>query len=373
MRRAIIHIGTTKTGTTSIQRVLGLHRDQLLAQGACYPVSPGALEHVKLHGWMAQRRRSARKRGPVAAVTPQARELDEFPAAFAREMEGLPASIDRVMLSEERLSTLRTGEEIGALKDFLAPFFDSFQIVVYLRSQDSYLASRYSELLRMGKFEGPDNVVATRERLWHYDYHALIGRWAEVFGADAITPRLYGRGPGKSFDSVDDFLTLCGLTVDLSKDSPARKRNESISFAGQELMLRVAELIRRETGEEKISPSLWFEISAAVSIGLPGKGWLPTRDEAAAFMKRFEAGNEAIRARYFPERTILFDDASSRFPVTPMVVDQAAVLEAACMALFRSAARSEGRLRSRKEAGVGARANAGAEEEEAVAAGHLEG
>ena len=122
-------------------------------------------------------------------------------------------------------------------------------------------------------------------------------------------------------------------------------RNASMSFAGQQLMLRMAELVQKETGETKLRGGVWFEISAAVSTGMPGQGWLPTRDEAASFMKRFEAGNEAIRQRYFPDRPSLFTDEASRFPLEPMKANQDAILDAACRSFLQSALKTAGRER----------------------------
>ena len=344
MRQAIIHIGTTKTGTTSIQRVLGRNRAILPEQGVCYPSTPGVTEHVKLHVMLFKRRLDAR--GLKGRNEPRrgALGLDEFPSLFEQEMRSLPAAVKRVIFSEERLSILRARDEIQALKDFLAPYFDDFKIVVYLRSQDSYLASRYSELLRVGTMDGPDNIVATPERLAPYDYLALIDRWAAVFGASAMVPRLYERGAAKTFDSVDDFLSVCGLSLPVPPDDPSRLRNPSMSYAGQQLMLRMATLVK-ESGDERLRSTVWFEVSAAVTAGMPGQGWLPTRDEAAAFMKRFEAGNEAIRQRYFPERKTLFADGSARFPLEPMQVDDKELLNAACLAFFNAASRAAAKER----------------------------
>jgi hypothetical protein len=214
MRRAIIHIGTKKTGSTSIQGFLARQRRHLAAQGACYPRSPGPIVHVKLHGLLA-RRRSAAKPG-LDAESVDSSKLSDFPRAFAREMQNLPPTVDRVILSEERLSLLRLEDEIAELKALLQPHFDEFTIVVYLRSQASYMASRYSEQLRLCSFEGPDHIVSTPERLWPYDYRALTDRWAAVFGATAVTPRIYERTGGKNFDSVADFLGVCGLSLNVS-------------------------------------------------------------------------------------------------------------------------------------------------------------
>jgi hypothetical protein len=44
-RDLILHIGTSKTGSTSIQRVLSTQRPALEAQGVFYPKSPGNERH----------------------------------------------------------------------------------------------------------------------------------------------------------------------------------------------------------------------------------------------------------------------------------------------------------------------------------------
>ena len=339
MRRAIIHIGTMKTGTTSIQRVLRKYRPALVPQGACYARTPGILAHVKLVGLLAHRK--AASLGHAAPSVNPGLEIENFPAAFDHEMKHLPASIDRVIFSEERLSLSRNEGDIEPLKEFLQPYFDAFTIVVYLRSQDSYLASRYSELLRMRVFDGPDHVVATPERLMHHDYEALVARWRAVFGEDAMQVRLYERGSGKNFDSVDDFLGVCNVALDVPADDPARSRNESMSFAGQQLMLRMAALIQEKNGGARIDEAIWTEIRKAINAAAPGQGWLPTQAEAAVFMQRFEAGNERLKQRYFPDRPRLFADGSGRFPQAPMQADEAAILNVACQAFLKGAARAE--------------------------------
>jgi hypothetical protein len=292
-----------------------------------------------------QRRRERRQlpdpESPADAFRP-----DEFAHAFDAEMQALPPSIDRVILSEERLSLIKSTEDIAALKAFLAPYFDQFTIVVYLRNQASYMASRYSEQLRLCSFEGPDNVVATPERLWHHDYHALIERWASVFGEAAITPRIYERVGGRNFDSVADFLAVCGVNLNMSEDKPPRVRNTSMTVPGQKLMLRLADMIKQRSGEDEIRYELWREISVSISAGVPGSGWLPTRAEAAAFMARFASSNEAVRQRYFPDRPSLFADDSDRFPIENKEPDPEAILNAACLSFLECAARLEKRYQA---------------------------
>jgi hypothetical protein len=348
MRRAIIHIGTTKTGTTSIQRTLKRHRGEMAAHGACYPRSPGRAAHMLLCFAVANWTRVKMRREDSASERSVGNRLADFRASLDTEMAALPDSVNRVIFSEERLSMLlNKTTEIEALKELLSPYFQSFTIVVYLRSQDSYLASRYAELLKSGAITVPDHQAPTAKRLRNYDYGALIDRWAAVFGADAIEPRLYERGANRAFDSVTDFMSVCGLDIAMPENDPLRNKNQSMSFAGQQILLRLGTMMEAASDTGHVDRDVWREVTMTVSRALPGQGWLPTRDEAAAFMARFAAGNEAIRQRYFPERPALFADEQARFPLLPMQVSDTELVDAACQAFQESVMRN---LASRKVA-----------------------
>ena len=195
-----LHIGTMKTGTTSIQQVFDLRRAELLAQHAYYPLSPGARAHELLTYAATEGRRGPPDTDPFWKGMDRQARLAAFRTDFDKEMREIPARVTKIIISDERFSFyLRTREEIAALKAMLTPYFENFTIIAYLRRQDSFLASRYSEQLRVGAVGEPDN---RRElaRLLDYDYQSLLDNWASVFGEKAIKPRLYERGEKGSFD-----------------------------------------------------------------------------------------------------------------------------------------------------------------------------
>ena len=59
----------------------------------------------------------------------------------------------------------------------------------------------------------------------------------------------------------------------------------------------------------------------------PGGGVLPPRDEVSAFMAQFATGNEAVRAAWFAERLVLFEDDLARYPEAPEPVAAGEPLE----------------------------------------------
>ena len=343
-RQVILHIGTMKTGTTSIQQVFAKRRDDMLAQGAYYPNSPGAKAHELLTYAAA-----GGQRGPRAGdafwkgIDPQVR-LKQFSAEFAAEMRDVPAQANRVILSDERFSFyLRSREHIAALRAILDPYFDRFTVVAYLRRQDSFLASRYAEQLRVGTVGEPDHRQTNPDRLQDYDYEWLLGNWAAMFGQAAVQPRIYERVTKGGFDSVRDFLAVCGLDLAVSEDDRGARSNPSMNTFGQHVLREVGRQMQEQTKRSGLGGPLWRRISDTVTVALPGKGWLPTRSEAAAFMERFRDSNEHVRARYFPDRASLFADESAGFPEQPTAVADRELFEAACKALLEMATRSQRR------------------------------
>ena len=321
-REAIIHIGTMKTGSTSIQNVFNKYRGDILARGALFPSSPGWGAHQLLTYATVGLRRRDRNLEPAVwgGVEPEAR-LAQFEVEFKEEMENIPAHVDRVIFSDGRLSFLaRTPADLGPLKEYLSPYFKKFTIIAYLRRQDSYLASRYSQLLRSGAVGEPDHRRTNTARLQEYVFQRLLNIWTQVFGEAAVKPRIYERGPDKKFDSVDVFIAACRLDLKVPLNDQARLANPSMNMAGQEVLREVGRVLQERTGKSNVGGPLWRRMTQAVTRALPGKGWLPTRAEAAEFMAMYEEANENVRRRFFPDRPTLFMDKSANFPVEPMQI-----------------------------------------------------
>ncbi len=363
-RQIILHIGTMKTGTTSIQQVFGKHRAEIMAQGAFYPASPGQRAHELLTYTAAGGTKGPRKGDAFwRGADPEAR-MALFRQELDAELRGLPEEIDRIIISDERMSFfLRTREHIKALRDILEPYASAFRVIVYLRSQDSFLASRYSEQLRVGGVGEPDHRRDQPERLQDYDYRWLLNNWAAVFGEASITPRIYERSAGKSFDSVKDFFAACGLTPVEAAAEKEVLRNPSMNAEGQLVLREVGRLLQEQLGRQAVGGALWRRISDAVTAALPGKGWLPTKSEAAEFMTRFADINEDVRRRFFPERSTLFADESGAYPDEPMMIPAEAQFAAACKALLEVATHAQRREQAAERGVVKGEAPALAKEE----------
>ncbi|WP_372622039.1 tetratricopeptide repeat protein [Falsiroseomonas sp.] len=326
----ILHIGQSKTGTSSIQRVLGARREALAGLGVCYPLSPGWANHGLLPASLVPLERLGHFHPNVWEGLAPAARLARFRAAFAAELAALPASTRLLLISAEQMSgLLDTEESLGALRDLLAPHVGSVRVVMYLRRQDSHFASGYTQALRVGHVGPPMLPPAGPEQRRDYDYHAILDLWARVFGEAAVQPRIFEPESLLNRDVVDDFLAFCGIPLEVPKDDPDRQSNLSLTPGGIDLVRAMAEALTATPAGLNGSSPLWRRFVQAANEHLPGRGWKPGPAEAAAFLARFAAVNEAVRRRWFPDRPSLF---------APMAVPEGAAPAAAASPIDRAAA-----------------------------------
>lgn len=316
-RRAILHIGTEKTGSTSIQQFLARQRDWLNANGFHYPRAPGTPNHTRLFGYAVS--------SPALAFTVKTAEEHQalrtrLEADLAAEAEAHP---DKVFLfsNEHCHSRVFAAEEVARLHGLLGRFFDRVDVLLYLRRQDELAVSLYSTLLKAGT-SGRELLVrrpipalpgTAPEQDLYYDYDALIERWAAAFGRDRMIVRRFPQDlVGGSI--VDDLCHVAGLPA---PEHRPERANESLLPEFQEYLRLINPHLRVQQGSTR------SEIIRVLSELGKGSGRLPARAAAVDFFDRFCDSNEAVRRAFFPEDATLFEQDFSRYPqaASPVTAD----------------------------------------------------
>ena len=331
-RHLTLHIGLSKTGSSSIQRVLAEQRPAMEALGVYYPRSPGWANHALLPASLVRDPAILWGFHPATweGMTPAAR-LARFRTEWEAEMAALPAWAAHVVISAEQIGgLLRSDAEVQRLADLLAPLFESIVVVAYLRRQDQHVASAYSQHLRGGVMEAPALPEGGPEAHYEYDYGTLLGRYAAAFGDATMRVRIFARGSLAGGDVVEDFLSVAGFSLPVPDEAPNKTANVSISLEGQALMLAAGRRMAAACADEswRDQPP-WRRFAESVSERFAGRGWRPARADAEAFMARFAATNEQARARYFPQLETLFPLDFSDLPERAEVAGESAVMQAA--------------------------------------------
>ena len=115
-----LHIGTQKTGTTTLQNLGSRNRDALAHQGLLYPRTPGTVNHYGLPVFAAWGRVQSDLTRDLGLNTPSdvAAYLQSFPDRLGDEIRASGCS--KVWLSNEHLSSrIRSPEYLGRLATLL--------------------------------------------------------------------------------------------------------------------------------------------------------------------------------------------------------------------------------------------------------------
>ena len=317
---AILHIGTEKTGSTTIQASLQRDRDRLAREGVLFPRSVGSRHHRRLQlmaaGADALGDPWLRMKG---ITTDRALEaaLADWRRDLARELDDARRSgIARVVFSSEHLqSRLGSVEQVGRLRALLEVLgLGPVRVVVYLREQVAAAVSLLSTRVLMGDTlaEPPDPDTP----LWGIvlDHRATLERWGSVFGEDALVVRRFEREAFVGGDLLLDWSEAAGLPGPTGP-SPER-RNESVSALAIELVRRI-NLQRPAPPDESADPVRASVVAAVTRAtgGLPG--FVPRPELAETYRRRFAEGNEWVRRTRFPELPALFGATAPGGPARP--------------------------------------------------------
>lgn len=319
-RSAILHIGCEKTGTSAIQALLAAKRQELPQYGVWYPVAPGSESHTALASFAAP--------ANSTDITGPHFDPDRFVQEFADEMAAMPETIHTVIFSNEHChSRLVTRDQVARLHALLAPHVSRIEVLVYLRRQDEMACSFYSTRLRYGEMsyailppvtpsDGAGGMPADASLNYYFDFDALLERYAGIFGAEAMRPRLYEPDATQGGDVVADFLASCGLPASLNpgpvRRNPALPAEFQAFLSGLNRHLASA---NDDTQAPMNSELRDFCIYVAEQY-LSGQPRRPARAQAQAFYRQFAASNERVRRRWFPGRDQLFSDCFAQYPET---------------------------------------------------------
>jgi hypothetical protein len=309
MRRAILQIGTEKTGSTTLQSFLAANRERLAERGWRYPRFCGEANHTGLAAYALE----AGRRDPIRAAFGGDDPAD-VPAMRARLERAARVELadgsNAIFCNEHCHSRLQSRDEIRRLRGFLAEFFDDIRVCIYLRRQDRVALSLYTTKLKSGNV--PQRILpATRPTDPYFNYDLSLAAWEAEFGRERIEVRLFDRAELADGSVVTDFLATWGLG-DVSDFVPVSDGNPSLRPEAQAfLRLLNPHLVPPEGVRADV---LRGTVASLLERAFPGSGVRPARAEAEAFYEMFRDGNEAVRHRYFPDRASLFDESFDAYP-----------------------------------------------------------
>jgi len=331
VRRVVLHVGTERTGSTSVQKALFAHRELLLSQGILVPLSilrsyeldAGVANHIPFVAALTDEEMFPQDLMPAELMPPDTTEAQwraALVAGLRREVEMAPSNVDTVIISAEHIhSRLDTASAVIRMRELLASFADSTTVVAFLRPQIDMAVSLYNLVIRRGGVErrivpafddegGWDRVLGVRQS--YFDLDAMLKRLEAAFGRDAILVHRYGGEV--DFDSRKLVFAAGGAEFPEATTMQPARENASVSRTAQEALFFINR--NREMFEDAHREFLVTIIDNVLLAKFPGPGVRPARSSAINFMNTFAAGNERIRQTYFPHDRELFPIDYTRFP-----------------------------------------------------------
>lgn len=231
----ILHIGSGKTGTTTIQHFLRRNRRRLAdLADVLVPTAPGRRRHVKLGLSLLSDEAMVDK---VAYHRHGAASPTAFREQFHRELEQeiRDAGRSRVLLSDEALYGAPP-YSLELLRGHLDRIGGRRRVVVYLRRQDDHLASRYQQVVKVGEVRRLAQRVQEMDYSATYDYDARLRLWRDRVAPDELVVRRFGREYFPDGSLLRDFLDATGIDLPLEDDDTVAPRNESLDAESVEFL-----------------------------------------------------------------------------------------------------------------------------------------
>lgn len=300
-RTLYIHIGSHKTGTTSIQFTLAENAARLKKAGFTYfyqrPDGAPAF-HPMFHSWLGWYPNTSIVPGGMRVLNPQLLS------------EKLSQTTGDVIISSENFSFFFLKKHIEELRNAVAPHFRHVKIIAYLRRQDRHTISHVREGAQFDRppeealWGHPMNIlpVYTEQFDLYLDYAKRLGMWADVFGDESMVLRVFERATLLNGDMVDDFCALVGIPeynkipqMNISRSSDEGKFGHLILSGDYNHPEKLFELLDK--------------------LPLSKQTGLPAQRGARDFMGNYRESNIALNKRLnVTDQPALFDDAFDEYP-----------------------------------------------------------
>ncbi len=225
-----LHIGTARTGTTTLQTWFSANRAGLADQGICYPTSPGVKNHRRLMIYAFDTVVSEsmltnlgiRSESDHEAFRSKTREDLAHEIALSQEM----GHHTWIMSSELLHSRIAKPSMINRLNALLKPHFSQITVYLHLRPQVDLLVSNASQTARNGA--QVNRADLTRHGVSavsnFYNYNNFVTNWEGVFGAQNLRLVPYRRIPDITGFMIDELL------IDTSRLPPVVSVNPSLDW-----------------------------------------------------------------------------------------------------------------------------------------------
>lgn len=307
-----LHIGSVKTGTSTIQSFMAQNRAWFEDQGWFIPQAlkprPSFDNQIVLPALFCDERFRTAQRA-IAGQRHSESDAD-FDIRVAnrldKEIQQARAAGSRAMLisSEHLVSRMHEPQRVPAMRQWLEQFGRVEHIVVYLRRQDELFPSLYSTQVKSGsseKFEW--NRPPRRHR--SFNHKVMLEPWLDTFADVRFSVRPYESDRFENGNLIDDFLHLLGVTKGRPPDPP--KKNLSLDPEAL-AVLRVFNGLAGKIVQPRKIRNIRAIMIRILSAGDNGERLSLSEEEARMMLAAFADGNRWLSERFTQDDRPFFEN-----------------------------------------------------------------
>lgn len=305
--KCYLHIGTEKTGTTTIQSFLYENRERLADQGFYYPLSLRYPDnrYISMVAYNPNRRDDITKKLNIRTDQQLVDFQDSIIKEFNEEMKNVSSDMSTVISGEHIQSRLTSLEEINRLKDILNKAgFEEVKVIVYLRNPAEIANSLLSTAVKSDEpYESvPEPSHSYLETLCNHK--RTVENYTSVFGKENLIVRLFRKDRFYKGSLIHDISKCIGVDSENEELVYPQYENEGLSLLGIKVLAKLNHKIPRfdAMGENPYRADLVRWISKYFST----PKFYMEKELYQAYDTYFEESNQWIKENYFPEEPELF-------------------------------------------------------------------
>lgn len=293
MSRLFLHIGSHKTGTTSLQQALATR----LSKG-------GSFRFLDLRQPGTKLVRTSGK-GPTFRATINLEKCDRvFKEALSDRSD---PSTDWVC-SDEDFFWLSSPDDVLGFADVLRRYFSEVHVICYVRRQDQLALAHRKQVVeghaaaRFYRYRLSPMPIFRPFYMEYFDYLRKLGQvWAPAVGRDRIRVRVFDRSRMVGGDILEDFAEVTGVRF-----QPGTSVESNASLAGNQIYLG---LVLLQAGVKRLA-------RRRIVRALPGEGrYDPSRDGAQSFLDHFRSANDRLSSEWALDGDgAVFDQSLQMYP-----------------------------------------------------------
>jgi len=310
--KLILHIGTEKTGTSSIQAFLNFNRNNLESQGIHYLRCAGDTNNRKIPAAILDETANDDyfKLNMLNTKESIINFKKQFWLDFHEEITNLDSRLHTVIISSEHFhSRVNSYELTLKLKKKFDIYFSEIKIICYLREQSEMCESWYSTALKNGHYESfKQFIIQCNPQNNYYNHKTMLENWKLAFGINALKVRIFDKNNFINKDLIDDFIFLIDENLIINLEKKYTNENESINLHGQTLIRAINHILHNPKVINCDKNNKLQSAKQIIFTKFAGKGVKVTRTDYDRIYGDFLESNIQLSHIYFNSKWPIFAD-----------------------------------------------------------------